>query len=86
MPKGRIVVDTERCKGCALCTTACPSTLIHMDTAHLNGHGYHPAMLLDSAGQCTGCGLCAVVCPEACLSVFRVRAPRPRPAMAGVRG
>jgi 2-oxoglutarate ferredoxin oxidoreductase subunit delta len=84
MPKGRIVVDVERCKGCALCTTACPSTLIQMDTHSLNGHGYHPASLVDPDSQCTGCGLCAVVCPEACLSVFRVRVPRGRPALAGV--
>jgi 2-oxoglutarate ferredoxin oxidoreductase subunit delta len=84
MPKGRIVVDSEWCKGCALCTTACTASLIQIDTAQLNGHGYHPAALVDPDGRCTGCGLCAVVCPEACLSVFRLRAPKTRPAMAGV--
>jgi 2-oxoglutarate ferredoxin oxidoreductase subunit delta len=84
MPKGRIVVDSERCKGCALCTTACPHTLIYLDMTYLNDHGYHPATLIDPAGQCTGCGLCAVICPDACLRVYRTRAPRPRPVVAGV--
>lgn len=84
MPKGRVVIDEERCKGCALCTTACPSSLMALDQARLNGHGYHPATLVDPGGQCTGCGLCAVICPEACLSVFRTRAARPKPVLAGV--
>jgi Fe-S-cluster-containing hydrogenase component 2 len=28
MAIGRIVIDEERCKGCALCTAACPKGLI----------------------------------------------------------
>jgi 2-oxoglutarate ferredoxin oxidoreductase subunit delta len=83
MPKGRIVVDEERCKGCALCAAACPTKLVALDTARLNGRGYHPAQLVDPQGRCTGCALCAVICPDACITVYRARAARP--AVEGVR-
>jgi 2-oxoglutarate ferredoxin oxidoreductase subunit delta len=76
MPKGRVAINTEGCKGCTLCTTACQPRLLEMDTTYLNGLGYHPARLVDPAGLCTGCGLCAVICPDVCLTVYRQRAPR----------
>jgi 2-oxoglutarate ferredoxin oxidoreductase subunit delta len=84
MPKGRIAIDSERCKGCDLCTTACQPQLVHMDTTRLNGLGYHPARLIDPAGQCTGCGLCAVICPDVCITVYKLRAPRPQAVRVGV--
>ena len=85
MPKGRIAIDSEGCKGCALCLTACPPKLVHIDTRYLNGLGYHPAHLVDPNNQCTGCGLCAVICPDACITVYRQRAPRAHaPVLAGV--
>jgi 2-oxoglutarate ferredoxin oxidoreductase subunit delta len=84
MPKGRIEIEAEHCKGCTLCTTACQPHLVFMEATYLNGLGYHPARLVDPAGQCTGCGLCAVICPEACITVYRRRAPRPAAAPARV--
>ena len=84
MPKGRIAIDAEGCKGCTLCTTVCQPQLVHMDTTYLNGLGYHPARLVDPAGQCTGCGLCAVICPDVCITVYRQRVPRPSAARARV--
>ena len=85
MPKGRIAIDSEHCKGCALCTTACQPQLVRLDNRCLNGLGYHPAQLLDPDGRCTGCGLCAVICPDACITVYRQSAPRRQPAGVGVR-
>jgi len=82
MPKGRIVIDEERCKGCELCVTGCPPALIALNLTRFNGRGYHPAQLVDPGGKCSGCALCAVMCPEACITVYRVRAPRPQPAEA----
>ena len=81
MAKGRIEIDDERCKGCALCTTTCNQLVLQMDNSRLNGHGYHPAQLVDLDGRCSGCGLCAIICPEAAIRVYRVttRPARPRP-------
>jgi len=82
MPKGRIVIDEDRCKGCELCVGACPPALLVLDRTHLNSRGYHPAQLVDPDGKCSGCALCAVMCPEACITVYRVRYARPQPAQA----
>ena len=62
MVQGRIVIDTERCKGCELCISVCPQHVIRVASA-FNAKGYHPAALVDPAGACTGCAVCAIICP-----------------------
>lgn len=71
MARGFVVVETDRCKGCELCTTVCPQDVLVMADS-FNARGYKPAMLVDPAGKCTGCGLCAVICPDVVLTVFRL--------------
>lgn len=71
MARGIVVVETDRCKGCELCTTVCPQGVLAMADS-FNARGYKPAMLVDAEGKCTGCGLCAVICPDAVLTVFRL--------------
>jgi 2-oxoglutarate ferredoxin oxidoreductase subunit delta len=66
--KGTIVVDNERCKGCELCTVACPLHIITMSSA-VNYKGYHYAQ--QTADSCTGCTSCAIVCPDGCITVYR---------------
>jgi 2-oxoglutarate ferredoxin oxidoreductase subunit delta len=79
MSHGRIVIDPERCKGCALCTTVCPQGVIHMaDT--FNALGYRPARLVDPGGACTGCAVCALICPDVAITVYRQLSPRDRAA------
>ncbi|MBI3359958.1 MAG: 4Fe-4S binding protein [Chloroflexi bacterium] len=88
MAKGRVVIDEVRCKGCALCTTACPPGVLTMANDQLNARGYHPVRLVDPEGHCSGCGLCAVICPDACITVYRVVSCQTSavrgPALAGV--
>ncbi len=73
--KGRIDINTERCKGCELCTTVCPQNVIQLAN-WFNAKGYRPALLVDPAGECTGCAVCAVICPDAVITVYRTVTPR----------
>jgi 2-oxoglutarate ferredoxin oxidoreductase subunit delta len=67
--KGAIVVNMERCKGCALCVEACPMKIVGMSTT-VNHKGYNYAEQLD-ADRCTGCAACGIVCPDGCIEVYR---------------
>ncbi len=67
---GDIVVDIERCKGCAVCTTACPKNVLSM-SKEVNGKGYNYAIKVN--GDCIGCANCAVVCPDGVITVYRAK-------------
>lgn len=67
--KGKIVVNTELCKGCQFCITFCPKKGIMLSTK-LNTKGYCFAVH-DAKKGCTGCAVCAVMCPEAAIEVYR---------------
>ena len=73
MARGTVVIDTNRCKGCELCTTACPQHVLFM-ADFFNTRGYRPVQLVDPQGKCTGCALCAVICPDCVLTVYRLPA------------
>ena len=84
-PKGTVVIDTARCKGCELCIPACPPQVLRMSTRR-NASGYLLPELLEG---CTGCGACLLVCPDYCFEVYRLDGDRavpgsaPRAAAAG---
>ncbi len=61
----------ERCKGCQLCTTACPKKIITM-ASNINEMGYHVASVTEQK-KCTGCGLCVIICPDMVIEVERGR-------------
>ena len=69
---GDIVIDREKCKGCAVCTTACPNDVIAL-AEEVNGKGYHYAQSVND--ECIGCSNCAVVCPDGVITVYRMRKP-----------
>ena len=64
----RLVYDLEsgdaRCVACAICASACPVGVIHIDAHRGEGGG---RKLLDrfdiDAGYCVYCGLCVEACP-----------------------
>ena len=68
--KGAIVVDTERCKGCALCVEACPKEVIALAEKKVNVHGYRYVEAVNP-DACVGCASCGIVCPDGCITVYR---------------
>jgi 2-oxoglutarate ferredoxin oxidoreductase subunit delta len=58
----------EKCKGCELCSDACPKQLIVM-SADFNSKGYHPAACPDHS-ECVGCALCARSCPDVVIEIY----------------
>lgn len=69
--QGTVTFDSDRCKGCELCTTVCPVDIIVMDTERINKKGYNPATVTDP-GKCIACGNCAMICPDLVIRVERV--------------
>lgn len=67
--RGRIEINTSRCKGCNLCIMVCPKDII-VAGKDFNSSGYFPAMVIDP-DRCTGCSLCAEICPEVAIEVWR---------------
>lgn len=64
-----ILIDEARCKGCGLCTIACPKKLVSMsDTPNCTGF---TVAVFSGPEQCTGCSLCAEMCPDVAIAVFK---------------
>lgn len=68
--KGAIIVNSDRCKGCALCVDACPNGVLALASKKVNVHGYSYVEVA-MPGDCVGCAACAIVCPDGCIEVYR---------------
>ncbi len=66
----KMTVNTEKCKGCALCVTACPKKIIRIRKDIRNRKGYYPAECTDES-KCTGCAMCFTMCPDCAVTVER---------------
>ena len=66
----KITFQTDRCKGCALCVSACPKGLIQIAKDKINLKGHHPAEITDME-KCVGCAFCATMCPDCIIEVER---------------
>ncbi len=67
----KVVIEEERCKGCALCVDACPAHLIALGS-RFNCHGAIPAIIAEcDQARCTSCAMCARMCPDAAISIYR---------------
>jgi 2-oxoglutarate ferredoxin oxidoreductase subunit delta len=69
----RVLVDSEKCKGCELCVVTCPQKNLKISETSLNGTGYHPVIFSfhGEKGDCTACGICYWVCPDFAIAEVR---------------
>ena len=44
----KVTFNSDRCKGCELCTTVCPKHIVAIDQTVINRKGYHPAHVMES--------------------------------------
>ena len=73
MIKANLSVNRELCKGCLLCTIACPQKILMVDTQVINAKGYHTIQCI-AQKLCTACSVCAVVCPDGAIKIEAERA------------
>lgn len=83
--KGDIIVDIEKCKGCELCSQACPQESLEL-SRQVNSKGYLYIVKIED--NCTGCTNCALVCPEGVIRVYRKTTDKKEPlaTIANVTG
>jgi len=74
MPKGKVTIDKERCKGCGLCLAFCPQDVLAYSTEH-NQSGYN-IVWARKPERCTGCAFCAQTCPDIAIEVYREKRPK----------
>lgn len=67
--KGVIEVDNERCKGCGVCVSICPTKAIALNTK-VNSMGYNYCYM-ENPDACIGCSACGMICPDSVITVFK---------------
>jgi 2-oxoglutarate ferredoxin oxidoreductase subunit delta len=67
----RVEFNEERCKGCMLCTTVCPASIIQQ-ADRFNTQGYKVVeVTTENMPTCTGCAACAMICPDYAIRVWK---------------
>lgn len=64
IPRGRLLLIPERCKGCRMCVHFCPRQILE-ESPDINAKGYHlPWIIEGREADCVHCMFCTLVCPE----------------------
>lgn len=71
LPKGRVEIKTDICKGCGVCVSVCPKNVLELNLDTINAKGYSP--VIDARKEdCIACGNCAISCPDSVISVYKL--------------
>lgn len=69
--KGTLYIEKDLCKGCQLCVSACPPSVLEM-SKETNAQGYRFPKLMPG---CTACKACQMVCPDFVIDVYKFAKP-----------
>ncbi|MGN1481563.1 4Fe-4S dicluster domain-containing protein [Porcipelethomonas sp.] len=64
----KMTVLSDKCKGCGLCTTACPKKIVVIQKDNRNSKGYFTAQCIDQ-DSCVSCAMCAMICPDCAIEI-----------------
>ncbi|MFH1845944.1 MAG: ferredoxin family protein [Candidatus Omnitrophota bacterium] len=67
MKKCKIIINTEKCKGCSLCIDTCPKKLFKL-TDKTNKRGLRYAEIANHE-KCIACNLCVMMCPDCAIEI-----------------
>jgi 2-oxoglutarate ferredoxin oxidoreductase subunit delta len=68
VPKGKVVIIADCCKGCGFCVEYCPRDVLEL-SRDFNKKGYHPPVPINEE-SCVNCHFCEIICPE--FAIFSV--------------
>lgn len=66
-------IDSDRCKGCGLCVTICPKSVLEI-SEQVNTKGYFPAFQARPQ-DCIKCALCCMMCPDVAITITKTEEP-----------
>lgn len=55
MEKGKLIIDTNWCKGCGICIEYCPKKVLRLE---------NNTIAVEDIEKCIVCGLCELRCPD----------------------
>lgn len=70
IPRGKVSIIEDRCKGCSFCVEYCPRNVLEM-SEHFNKKGYH-LPYVKNPEDCVNCNFCEVICPEFAIYVEKL--------------
>ncbi len=63
-----VTINSDRCKACGLCVSACPKNALEIDNSAPSRYGDGLAVL---TGNCIECGSCYEICPDIAIEIRR---------------
>ncbi len=64
------VIDNNKCKGCGLCVTVCPKTVLEISDK-VNTKGYFPVFQARPE-DCIYCAMCCTMCPDVAITISEI--------------
>lgn len=72
IPRGRVIVFIERCKGCGLCIDYCPKQILEFSEDYNEKTYHYPIIKPGMENDCVYCLFCQEVCSDFAIFIEEV--------------